>query len=793
MADSGSSAHREPPSPTTQPDAKRRKIRKGTRSCWECKRRKNRCTWSGNEEKCDGCYHRGTRCISQEYPEENVSNEKCGASKSNNRLQRLEALVEELSRKVSSGNASGNDRQLPPDDNDEHHAATNTTPGPSAAVPSSKPSAVNDPADPYLHQVASITLGNGTMRMTSALLPSLAGPTDKSVGPLIRALVAAWPSRDHHDAILGSDAGPLHPALAAVCSGFRNPPSPKDLLQLPPPGATPVAIARKLLVLSTYLQVISSQSENRATGPGPEYQAISSRAFETVSRLITHNDNLPESVEIIECLIIESQHHNYMGKIRRAWISLRRAMAMAQMLGLDRQNKVPAQNMNADAVQVTTYQDNIWFLLVHFDQYLSLILGITPSLPENSQISPGRLERYTPSERMGRLHSREIVNSSDITVAAGRILQRNRVDIYDMVETKEIDKILQMASACMPAEWWLPQDGSNDCGGEGIYGVVNRLMVQFAHYNILLHVHLPYLLHCLDSQKYYRSTSTVVNSSREILTCFTAFRSRHPTVSYCRGLDIFAFVASITLCLLHIYTSHKTQGPDSCDGLGISTFLAHQRVTNRGLMERALRSIEKISQVERDDKVTSEIVPVFRKLLAVEEEAYKGVDYSIYLLSNTTLPRNNSGGVTDGSDTLFLEVPFCGTIKVERTDALDTTSTEISKPEGSAQSAHILMGSFPPSAIDYLVPLPALQGSEDRNAVVVERHPVDKHQSDAPNAPTIMPASSGFQPTPYDGNDVAQASTAASVPVAQDITGSFEEMLNPLTDAGFFERFWEAQ
>ncbi|KAI8944202.1 hypothetical protein F4801DRAFT_572556 [Xylaria longipes] len=745
MADSGSSAHRDPSSPTTQPGAKRRKIRKGTRSCWECKRRKNRCTWSGNEEKCDSCYHRGTRCIGQEYSEENVPHERRGANKSN-RLQRLEALVEELSRKVNSGNDCGDGRQPPPDDSDdEPYAPTSTSSHPGATVLSSEPPAANDPADPRLHVpiIGSNILDDGGMRMTSALLPSLAGPSDKSVASLIHALVAAWPSRDHHDAILGSDAGLLHPALTTACSGFRTPPSPKDLLQLPPPGTTPVTIARKLLVLGTYLQVISSQSENRATGPGPEYQIVSSRAFETVSRLITHNDNLPESVDIIECLIIESQYHNYMGNIRRAWIALRRAMAMAQMLGLDRQNKVPTHNMNTDAAQAASYRDDIWFPLVHFDQYLSLILGITPSLQENSQITPGRLERYTPPERMSRLHS----------MAAGRILQRNRINIYDMAETKEIDKILQTASANMSAQWWLPPE-SDDCGGEGIYSVVGRLMVQFAHYNILLQVHLPYMLYCLGNQQFYYSTPTVINSSRELLTRFAAFRSRHPTVSYCRGLDIFAFVASIALCLLHIHTSQNNQGPDNCDSLGISTLLAHQRLTNRGLMERALRSIEKIAEVEPSDKITSEIVPVFRRLLAVEEEAYRGVGYSIHLQSNTRQPRSSSGEVTDGSDTLLLEVPFCGTIKVERTNVSNTPSTaEISRSGGTAQSAHILMGSFPRSAIDYLVPLPTLQAPENRHAVVAESHGVDTQQSDTTNAPTIMPAGSEPQPMPYAGND----------------------------------------
>lgn len=147
MADSGSSARREPSSPSTEPGAKRRKIRKGTRSCWACKRRKNRCTWSGNEEKCDGCYHRGTQCISQEYPEEPVPSAKRGANKSSSRLQRLEALVEELSRNVSSGNASTTD-------NDEHDAPTSTSPGSSTAVLSLEPSAAKDPADPRLHAIS---------------------------------------------------------------------------------------------------------------------------------------------------------------------------------------------------------------------------------------------------------------------------------------------------------------------------------------------------------------------------------------------------------------------------------------------------------------------------------------------------------------------------------------------------------------------------------------------------------------------------------------------------------------
>lgn len=61
----------------SESEAKRRKIRKGTRSCWECKRRKLRCLFEHRNGSptdfnvvCVGCRRRGTKCVSQEFPEE---------------------------------------------------------------------------------------------------------------------------------------------------------------------------------------------------------------------------------------------------------------------------------------------------------------------------------------------------------------------------------------------------------------------------------------------------------------------------------------------------------------------------------------------------------------------------------------------------------------------------------------------------------------------------------------------------------------------------------------------------
>src|SRR6201996_5995010 len=46
----------------------RKKMRKGTKSCLECRRRKIKCTFEpGRPAICNECYARGSTCIDQEH------------------------------------------------------------------------------------------------------------------------------------------------------------------------------------------------------------------------------------------------------------------------------------------------------------------------------------------------------------------------------------------------------------------------------------------------------------------------------------------------------------------------------------------------------------------------------------------------------------------------------------------------------------------------------------------------------------------------------------------------------
>ena len=77
--------------------AKRRKLRKGTWSCWECKRRKIRCVSAASAHgvACLGCQRRNVPCVGQEMPEDPAP-----ATVGNRHLSERISRVEKLLLKV---------------------------------------------------------------------------------------------------------------------------------------------------------------------------------------------------------------------------------------------------------------------------------------------------------------------------------------------------------------------------------------------------------------------------------------------------------------------------------------------------------------------------------------------------------------------------------------------------------------------------------------------------------------------------------------------------------------------
>ena len=90
------SAMTTPPNVNEETSAKRRKIRKGTRSCWECKRRKIKCIFASSEDvTCIGCQRRRVSCVTQEVPED-PSTVRKGNRHLGDRIARVEDLMRDF-------------------------------------------------------------------------------------------------------------------------------------------------------------------------------------------------------------------------------------------------------------------------------------------------------------------------------------------------------------------------------------------------------------------------------------------------------------------------------------------------------------------------------------------------------------------------------------------------------------------------------------------------------------------------------------------------------------------------
>ena len=478
---------------------------------------------------------------------------------------------------------------------------------------------------------------------------------------LCAALLAAWPSDDALDVILEIPVeitGYLHGLICTPSSSQGQMPPPREILQLPPAGSHPVLVARKLLILGSYLQAVPPCSIQSLSHQGINHHDIMSRVVDTARGLVSCDDELVASVEGIECITIESMYHNNAGNLRRAWLTMRRAMLIAQTMGLHRGRDPPSITKTPELARIRP--DHVWLRLVQSDRYLSLMLGLPQGAPErNFFATPRSLESCTATERLQRIDC----------VVAGRILQRDEADINDLAATQEIDKLLHTASMSMPPQSWLiPDLTSSKIAGDSMehFRETVRLMDQFTHYHLLARLHLPYLLRPLADRKYEYSKFTAINASREVLARFVAFRASNPVGSYCRGIDFLAFIASTTLCLAHIDAHHQGRvfAGNIDDGIFFRS-LIHQRPLDRGMMERALDSVEHMASANADT-IASKIADIFRHLLVVEADAADGGSYKASSITSSEDELECSGRLSDGGGVLRIYIPCFGTIKIER-------------------------------------------------------------------------------------------------------------------------------
>ncbi|KAM5343575.1 hypothetical protein ACJ41O_012112 [Fusarium nematophilum] len=363
------------------------------------------------------------------------------------------------------------------------------------------------------------------------------------------------------------------------------------------------------------------------------------RLITAATTWVTTREEMHGTIESLICIILEGVFEVNCGNLRRAWVVYRRAMTVAQLMGLHRSPMPPLKRIDPN---VDADPKFMWFRIVYMDRYLSLLLGLPQGTYDKS------IEAVQDEPPLGRFERQ-------LTVIASRILERNEsaFAVNEITATQSIDSELLRASKNMPAIFWRAANFHNLTPGspDTLLETV-RLAAQVYYYGLLIQLHLPYMMRVGHTTEHEYSKITCVNASREIMARFIAHRSFNPMSSCSRPVDFFALLAAMTLLLAHLDTHHHR---------GAMNSLAHQRLSDRAVLDQALERMDVISSVNKD-VMTGESAKLIRRLLDMEADAAEGGNYTAGSVTR-------DDGVWEDKEEgqgLRLQIPYLGVIKIAR-------------------------------------------------------------------------------------------------------------------------------
>jgi hypothetical protein len=440
--------------------------------------------------------------------------------------------------------------------------------------------------------------------------------------------------------------------------------------ELPSLTDPPIHFARKFFQFALCLQQLDETQSQRLEAQFKEPVAkVAKRYVEIASRNVTSQDALVKSLDGVETILLEFCYHINLGDLRTSWLLCRRAMAIAQLLGL------PKAGIRTET---------LWFRLVYGDRFMSLLLGLPCAIPDNSVfVKKIAIPSNCPTEQLERCH---IVILGHL-VARNVSMQRRRReesddDEYDdYKQTQEIDYELKQAIRCLPKDWWVIPILDADADDMETMAKTARLMAQLHHHYYLAVLHQPYSLEILrqrptkcdyvsagSTSDYTYNQTAALSASRGLLSCFMALRSFHRVLSY-RALDDKAFTGATIMLLIHI-DGHR---------LGRANVFEHQRPLDLALINAVINSIKDTSRWNQD-KLSRDSIEMLEKLVEIEAEAAGEVAWYMWM-ENDELEEGDDPS-SKRQQVIRLPIPSFGVLcmahqKPDTSYAISTTSESV--------------------------------------------------------------------------------------------------------------------
>ncbi|KAJ3499209.1 hypothetical protein NLG97_g503 [Lecanicillium saksenae] len=449
----------------SQPLVKRRKhMRKGTRSCTECRRRKIRCIFVPGKAICVHCELRGCQCIDQ-------------------RDARTEATHLCRDGVQSNANTSTSDRSG------------------------------------YRTKVVV-----GTTRSKPEFSDVANSLQDASVNPpIVSAMGSATP-------IPQFDSSATMPSVSLIDSYRES--ARKSLLAILPDQEEIISVLttnrqwwdsfqRKLGVISFTdglesleafaVRVINSGQVTELATLAVGYERSLDDDYSrlpVIERLIFSSFDLLCTVKGLECLILLAKTYTDIGKPKRAWLTWRKGLAAAQLLGLHRlRYDTPAM-----------YQ-RIWWAIYHGDRFTSLLLGLPHGC--NDSMLTKASHRFPGMDKAVHWISDLVF---DTCIIAGQAIDNNAAsDQPSFATAMKLDEQMNSIAASAPCNWWL-MDRDVSLQEHEVDQFLDGLIIQFFFLHVRMYLHLPFITTTTPAEQLLVSSKLCFTISERMLQCYTVLR-----------------------------------------------------------------------------------------------------------------------------------------------------------------------------------------------------------------------------------------------------------------------------
>ncbi|KAI8720108.1 Zn(2)-C6 fungal-type domain-containing protein [Fusarium sp. LHS14.1] len=492
-------------------DRPRKRMRKGTRSCTECRRRKIRCIFPPSSSVCSHCSTRGSTCIDQNEgvdTTENVSPTKpqtSTPSSTSRRRPRVQSLPRASSRQgdLTARHALVSDEETSdietPSDHPPPLIAVFDDTQIDAPMPSSRCSRLTQ----VVAHKAKIC---GTIR--SAL------PSYDEITATLAKNGSWWDSfRQKTRAI--SQSEPLEPLLSFAAHAYTST-SPAELAILA------VAYARSL-------------------GQGH-------KIFTLVDTLIIGDFALAATLDGMECLVLLAKTYTDLGQPRRAWFTWRKGLAIAQMMGMHRLSPAgPAM------------RQRIWWAIYHGDRFTSLLLGLPHGFNDALIDTSGPKDvDQTSSEVWVPIFIHKCA------VTAGEVINYLiSPGKPSFAKAMSLDEEMDAIYHLVPQNWWDIPEKLPSSRIE-LNNLVDRLLIHFFFFHIRMYIHLPFLKHSSSSVSREVSRLACTDAARQLVKCFLVLHAKVDGVSLfdCKTSDFVAFTAAVVLLIGNPVSSDRFRPED---------------------------------------------------------------------------------------------------------------------------------------------------------------------------------------------------------------------------------------